>query len=692
MIRKSNESDRRILTFPAVHPYEGVSLATLITSLFTISRRICSFKSKVFSTNKKNARKAIRMIEVLQIFLEEIRYQRWSFPDSVILSLSELHLTFQKLQFLLEDCTHEDSRLYMLMESDWVATHFQVLFRSIVTVLDVFPFNSTEISEEVKEQVDLMLKQARKCNFEVEPEDKRAMMGVLSILNQFENSITPSESDLRWILDHIGVQRWSECNKEIKFLDAEVGYEQMKEEKRKLAFLCSLMGFMSYCRCVVIEVVDDGEDESKSDYGKESEIQTWCFNPDDFRCPISLEIMNDPVTIETGHTYDRSSILRWFSSSGSLICPKTGRNLSSIELVPNLVLRRLIHQYCSETGVPVSDLGQRNRGERDNRTTCQPGSLAAQEAVKMLASFLTDKLQSKAEVERNRAGYEIRVLAKRNIFNRSCFAESGTISCLLRLLSSKNPTTQENAIAALMNLSKHPKSRSIMVLNGGLELIVSVCKKGMKLESRRHAAATMYYLASDEENRKLIGKEPEAIPSLINLLKDGSDRGKKNGLVAIYGLLFHSENHKRVLEAKEILPLLVSIIKTCEREELVTDSLAVLATLAEKSVGAMAILKNGEALHPAMEILNSSSTSRVGKEQCVALLLSLAANGGENVIALLVKSPSLMGSLYSLLSEGTSRASKKASALIRVLHDFCERRHSGFKVSVLPLEQFIHVW
>lgn len=104
----------------------------------------------------------------------------------------------------------------------------------------------------------------------------------------------------------------------------------------------------------------------------------------------------------------------------------------------------------------------------------------------------------------------------------------------------------------------------------------------------------------------------------------------------------------------------------------------------------MLAILHGEALHVAVEIL-SCSTSRVGKEHCVALLLSLSLHGGEDVVAYLVKRTSLMGSLYSQLSEGTSRASKKASALIRVLHDFYERRSSGFKASVIPQEQFIHV-
>ncbi|KAE8664495.1 U-box domain-containing protein 8 [Hibiscus syriacus] len=32
--------------------------------------------------------------------------------------------------------------------------------------------------------------------------------------------------------------------------------------------------------------------------------------PDDFKCPISLEIMSDPVTLPSGHTFDRLSIQR----------------------------------------------------------------------------------------------------------------------------------------------------------------------------------------------------------------------------------------------------------------------------------------------------------------------------------------------------------------------------------------------
>ncbi|KAF9619974.1 hypothetical protein IFM89_010590 [Coptis chinensis] len=66
-----------------------------------------------------------------------------------------------------------------------------------------------------------------------------------------------------------------------------------------------------------------------------------CLNLEDFRCPISLEIMMDPVTIATGQTYERSSIQKWLKD-GNHTCRKTGEKLTSTTLGPNLALQNVI--------------------------------------------------------------------------------------------------------------------------------------------------------------------------------------------------------------------------------------------------------------------------------------------------------------------------------------------------------------
>ncbi|KAL4559997.1 hypothetical protein LXL04_032145 [Taraxacum kok-saghyz] len=56
--------------------------------------------------------------------------------------------------------------------------------------------------------------------------------------------------------------------------------------------------------------------------------------PSVFICPISLEPMEDPVTLCTGQTYERSNILRWFSM-GHFTCPTTMQELWDDSVTPN---------------------------------------------------------------------------------------------------------------------------------------------------------------------------------------------------------------------------------------------------------------------------------------------------------------------------------------------------------------------
>lgn len=67
--------------------------------------------------------------------------------------------------------------------------------------------------------------------------------------------------------------------------------------------------------------------------------------PSDFRCPISLDLMKDPVALSTGITYDRESIEKWIEA-GNQTCPVTNQVLTSFDEIPNHALRRMIQDWC----------------------------------------------------------------------------------------------------------------------------------------------------------------------------------------------------------------------------------------------------------------------------------------------------------------------------------------------------------
>ncbi|XP_071909675.1 U-box domain-containing protein 18-like [Coffea arabica] len=212
----------------------------------------------------------------------------------------------------------------------------------------------------------------------------------------------------------------------------------------------------------------------------------------------------------------------WFKAENRT-CPKTDQRLLCTDFVPNSALKQLIKGFCLEKGIHFADSIGRSRDVTKAVVTC---SKVSQQAVRLLANFLIGRLVGCNNQEQNRAAYEIHLLTKTSIFNRSCLVEAGAIPPL-----------------------------KIIVENVGLILILDVLKCGLKVEARQHAAGAFFYLASIEEYQQLIGEIPDAIPSLVELHRDGTNRGRKNALVTIFGLLLCLENHKRVFAAG-LVPLL----------------------------------------------------------------------------------------------------------------------------------------
>ncbi len=63
-------------------------------------------------------------------------------------------------------------------------------------------------------------------------------------------------------------------------------------------------------------------------------------------CPISCELMTDPVITPDGISYNRKAIEEWLNKSNT--CPLTKNRLVKVDLRPNRTLRDVIEQYIKE--------------------------------------------------------------------------------------------------------------------------------------------------------------------------------------------------------------------------------------------------------------------------------------------------------------------------------------------------------
>lgn len=66
--------------------------------------------------------------------------------------------------------------------------------------------------------------------------------------------------------------------------------------------------------------------------------------PHDYLCPITHEIMREPVTCSDGYTYEKNAIGEWFMS-GKYTSPMTNEVLSNTDYTLNIELRNMIRNF-----------------------------------------------------------------------------------------------------------------------------------------------------------------------------------------------------------------------------------------------------------------------------------------------------------------------------------------------------------
>merc|ERR1719313_1607536 len=79
--------------------------------------------------------------------------------------------------------------------------------------------------------------------------------------------------------------------------------------------------------------------------GDASPANKW-QHPPSFYCPISQQVMHDPVVLSDGHTYERRHIERWLQEHTT--SPVSNEELPQKAMFPNHALRNGINEYFQQ--------------------------------------------------------------------------------------------------------------------------------------------------------------------------------------------------------------------------------------------------------------------------------------------------------------------------------------------------------
>ena len=145
-----------------------------------------------------------------------------------------------------------------------------------------------------------------------------------------------------------------------------------------------------------------------------------------FKCPITKEVMWDPVQIASGQTYERSAIEKWFLQHTT--CPTMGVELKDLNVHPNIALRQSIAEWREKHWASRLDLAERVLVKDDSMMECSDEQVA--ETLK-----------------------DVRALCEEDVQNKYAIARRGLIIPLVHVLKSNDLELRKLACATLQILA-----------------------------------------------------------------------------------------------------------------------------------------------------------------------------------------------------------------------------------------------
>ncbi|KDP41595.1 hypothetical protein JCGZ_16002 [Jatropha curcas] len=316
--------------------------------------------------------------------------------------------------------------------------------------------------------------------------------------------------------------------------------------------------------------------------------------PSVFICPISLDPMQDPVTLCTGQTYERSNILKWFSL-GRYTCPTTMQELWDDAVTPNRTLQQLIYSWFSQKYLAMKKRSEDVQGR----------------AIELLETL--KKVKGQARVQ---ALKELKQVVTEHDTARKAMLDNGGIALVSSFLGPfTTHAVGSEAIGILVNLELNSTSMSNLMQPAKISLMVDILNEG-SIETKVNCTRLIEMLI---EGKDLEAENMSSLSLLVGLLRLVKDKRHPNGVLAGLGLLRNLCSHDSVrnsILSIGAVPQLVELLPSLNNEclDLALYILEVLSTILE---GRVALKDCAHTIPNVVKLLMKVS------ERCTQLALSI---------------------------------------------------------------------
>jgi hypothetical protein len=280
-----------------------------------------------------------RVFSILREVQDSLRIR----TSSVYLLVQPIELGLKNAKELIGTCNSK-SRFYIVIHSESFRRRIQEIFSSLASSLLRVSSANVDVAPDLKNRIKLLGEDLQSLEVRLSREETDLMMEIDG-LSAGDAVADPKYSNelLRKMAVVSGVSLDPSSLKH--------EFEELKREKEMIMLSNNHeLGLVRLERVIAVLSYASALGSTTTEITRQYHEQRQSLDSDlispllTFYCPITREVMEDPVEIESAHTFERSAIQRWFDE-GNKVCPITKLELKTLTWRPNRLLKQSIEEW-----------------------------------------------------------------------------------------------------------------------------------------------------------------------------------------------------------------------------------------------------------------------------------------------------------------------------------------------------------
>ncbi|KAM7521717.1 hypothetical protein LguiA_011619 [Lonicera macranthoides] len=575
----------------------------------------------------KDYRNIASLLKLLKPILDNVVDTKISSDEELCKECEELDITVNEAREVMENWSPKMSKLCTVLQSQPLLVKIQDSALNICYILCKFLESSqcTSSASEVRHCIKEL--QGLKLDIVLEQIEE-------ALKTQREGQI-PHTENLTKIIESLSLMSSQELLEESIALEKERKKLETNKMSEGLDKVNQVFDLISHIRDCIVKL---------ESFRSISGIPI----PRYFRCPLSLELMSDPVIVATGQTYEHSSIQKWLDQ-GLISCPGTRQILSHTNLIPNYTVKAMIANWCTENKIELSKCA--NNITSTSRSSVEVGNSSEKQRNDVSAGH------GEGESNLCQSGDSEKLSSPEQSYVHSrSESASSTVSSIDYLPTESNashfsgPASDRNLRHSpwLSGRQYHSSSDMAEMAAGG-----------------NHSYIRAYSLPSDSGSNDLT--TISHVQQLVKDLKSPSNEVQTNAAAELRFLAKHNVENRIIIGQCEAIGPLLLLLHSDVKETQEHAVSALLNLSINERIKAM--IGEAGALEPLIHVLRTGNAG--AKENAAAALFSLSLLEEYRVK---IGRSAAVKSLVVLLGTGTLRGKKDAATALFNLSIFHENK------------------